>query len=590
MMNKRFILTIALAIVFTAAWGAAKDSAPSPRNTDGKPFVHPGIFYTQGDFDRMKAMVAAGKEPWKRTFEALRGNRFSNAGVWSRPRGGEIGPGQFNSTIGFDGRYAHDIALMWKLTGDEAYAMKARDFLVNNSNWTGTSWAGTGPLDNGKIFLLIEAAEMMRDYPGWKKEDQAKFGEMLRKVFYPHIMTGDIMRWGNQGLMAWHGQLAMAIFLDDRKMYDRVWNYITGLPHRPDDVPYCSGGAWRPAWPANYGEFNIERTKPSAIGQEPDWGYDDQLQYYIYPNGQSEEICRDQAHATFGLFQMVSLAEIFWNQGDDLYSMLDNRILKGIEWILRYNKSDWEPKGYTDKIEEATFENGFFYRANTRNARWTALKPSPAGRGSDGGPAAPRTAALVHYAVRQGVEKREMPWLLKTVASSLKDGGYESWGFGANWYYEYEGWGTLTKYRTAYQHGDPGSWKDGVRISGAHFVPCAIKAADCDFLPGCETPVKTVSGKRCLTAKKRGETFDYTLSVAESAEYVIEIVYRSPGSFAFTLTADGGRPLSRKLPRADKFVKSTLGRMTLEAGAPVLKLRIDSDSFAAVYAIALRRP
>ena len=108
-----------------------------------------------------------------------------------------IDQGRFNATIGIDGRRAHDIALMWKLTGEEHYAAKARDFLVQNANWTETSWGGTGPLDNGKIYLLVEAAEMIRDYPGWTKEDQKKFGDMLRSVFVPHIYAGDIMRWGS---------------------------------------------------------------------------------------------------------------------------------------------------------------------------------------------------------------------------------------------------------------------------------------------------------------------------------------------------------------------------------------------------------
>lgn len=31
-------------------------------------FVHPGITYTQGDLDRMKAMIAAKQEPYYSTF------------------------------------------------------------------------------------------------------------------------------------------------------------------------------------------------------------------------------------------------------------------------------------------------------------------------------------------------------------------------------------------------------------------------------------------------------------------------------------------------------------------------------------------
>lgn len=609
-------LAVFLLLAGLALGAAASSAPPAPkaRNSDGKVFVHPGIFYTQGDIDRMKAMIAAGREPWKRGFEALRFSPYANPNAWARPRGGEIDAGRFNATIGIDGRRAHDIALMWKLTGDTAYADKARDFLVQNSNWTGTSWAGTGPLDNGKIYLLVEAAELMRDYPGWRAEDQARFGRMLRDVFWPHICGGDVMRWGNQGLTAWHGALAIAIFLDDAKMYDRVWNNLVGLPHREDDAPYCSGGVWKPDWPANYGPFFIERTKPPAFGAEPDWGYDDQLRYYIYANGQCEESCRDQAHCMYGLFQMVALAEIFWNQGDDLYGQLDDRILTGLEWSLRYNMSDWEPKGHVDREEEATFANELFYRARTRNSRWTALTVSNHARGADGGPAAPKTAALMHYAVRKGVPAARMEWLTKCVKRQLANGGFESWGFGPNWYYEWEGWGTLTKMRTKWQAGDPGTWKDGARVSRAHAVPGAIRAVDYDYSPLNGTgargtarypgkapkplwpyrsdqvvPIGKVEGQPGLVALKKGERCDYTLAVAEKGRYRIVVYARNAGTLHVAARVDGGRRVSAHLPKKEKVSRMLLGTLELEAGAGVLRLEILDASAASLSAIVLEK-
>ena len=104
--------------------GAARPVDPrAPRNSDGKVFVHPGISYTQGDLDRMKAMVDAGVQPWKRCFDALAGSRWAGHGVKAPWRGEDLRG--FNNTIGFDGRFAHDQALMWRLTGDEGYAQRA---------------------------------------------------------------------------------------------------------------------------------------------------------------------------------------------------------------------------------------------------------------------------------------------------------------------------------------------------------------------------------------------------------------------------------------------------------------------------------
>ena len=142
-------------------------------------FIHPGITYTQGDLDRMKAMVKAKHEPYYSTFLKLKESPYSSLNTQVINRGKQIREGRFNATIGVDGRRAHDLALLWHLTGDEAYARKAVEYLNANSYYTNTSSRGTGPLDNGKIYLLIDAAELMRDYSGWKVEDQQRFKNML---------------------------------------------------------------------------------------------------------------------------------------------------------------------------------------------------------------------------------------------------------------------------------------------------------------------------------------------------------------------------------------------------------------------------
>ena len=124
----------------------------------GRQFIHPGITYTQGDLDRMKAMVKAKREPYYSTFLKLKESPYSSLDTQVANRGGQIREGRFNATIGADGRRAHDLALLWHLTDDEAYARKAVEYLNANSYYTNTSSRGTAPLDNGKIYLLVEAA------------------------------------------------------------------------------------------------------------------------------------------------------------------------------------------------------------------------------------------------------------------------------------------------------------------------------------------------------------------------------------------------------------------------------------------------
>ena len=410
-------------------------------------FVHPGIDVSQADIDRARKFVSEGREPWAGAFVALKASGYSNPDIDVSDRGTTLSTLQCNGTIGRDGRRAHDLALLYRLTDDERYATKAIEFLNANSHYADLNASGTGPLDFGKIYLLVEAAELVRSHPGWAKADKVRFAKMLRDVFWPQLKNGDPRRYGNQGLFAYRGALAIAIFLDDEKKYDRVWRYLNGMPHREDDEPFVSGPPITDL-KVDVTEFQRERRLKGREQQVADYGYDEQLRYYIYANGQCQESSRDQTHAMVGLFQYVAIAEAFWLQGDDLYSACGNRILRGLEWNLRYNFGDGEPEGYTDVESEATFANRKFYRAKHRSGRWDSLKPNPWPGPNFGGPGAPRECAYAHYKYDVKVPEKHLVWLKKAIErENAKNGGCEIWGAAPNWFYEWSGWGTLMKRR-----------------------------------------------------------------------------------------------------------------------------------------------
>ena len=67
-------------------------------------------------------------------------------------------------------------------------------------------------------------------------------------------------------------------------------------------------------------------------------GYDNgALPRYVSATGQCQETGRDQAHAQLGLGAQCEICEMAWNQGDDLWGALDNRLMKGLEYTARYN-------------------------------------------------------------------------------------------------------------------------------------------------------------------------------------------------------------------------------------------------------------
>ena len=61
------------------------------------------------------------------------------------------------------------------------------------------------------------------------------------------------------------------------------------------------------------------------------------LPRYVGESGQCQETGRDQAHAQLGLGALCDQCEMAWEQGDDLWGALDNRLMRGIEYTARYN-------------------------------------------------------------------------------------------------------------------------------------------------------------------------------------------------------------------------------------------------------------
>lgn len=67
-------------------------------------------------------------------------------------------------------------------------------------------------------------------------------------------------------------------------------------------------------------------------------GYDNgSLPHYISETGQCQETGRDQNHVQLGIGAMADICEMALTQGDDLWSALDNRLLKAFEYAAKYN-------------------------------------------------------------------------------------------------------------------------------------------------------------------------------------------------------------------------------------------------------------
>ena len=466
--------------------------------------THPGISHKMSDLERMRAMVELGEEPWASEFKHLSSLNLASCDYAIK------GDGRTEllkmRDFGSDGYAAYYNALMWFVTGDECHAEKCVEIF---NSWTNLRRVPNSfALTNGRfVWKMCEGAEIIKHtYNGWSVKDQKAFGDMLvypgwsgttvpteaiasRDVsFYWNLYQGDPTRYGNQGLFGFRSLMAMAIFLDNEVMYDRVTRYLQGLPHRSDDLPYPSGPPIaNNKMPYNDCEYIEERVSAGLGDTIEDYGYNEVIGNYIWENGQCQEAARDQVHTGVGLHILSCIAEMAWNQGDDLYGHLDNRILTGFEYFARYGvgAEQYSEYGYPDWIP--TVASGEFISKWDRSGRSLSKAINPhvvcdQERNSRGryitNPI--YEVLLGHYQDRMLLSKNECQWSLNGQKIFKSEEGIETIHAHNEAHNEVHGWGGL-KFRRV-SPGDPitGFNSDGTPIFETPVLPATIQAEHYD--------------------------------------------------------------------------------------------------------------
>ena len=462
-------------------------------------FVHPGLSHKLSDLERMRDMVNAGIEPYASTFESMRSSsraRFTYEPGTTAEELEANGGTPNNNAMRNDGVAAYYNALMWFITGDERHAEAAiRIFTL----WSGVRNIDGIPLDAGRHWRIIEAAEIIKStYDGWAPEDIQAFGDMLVFPGYSNTRVpngddlslywksfqGDPKRHGNQGLFAMRVVMAIGVFLDNEIIYDRAARYIQGAPAREDDIPYVSGPSIQGNQIGTFEHFD-EFNRNGERNTIADYGYNEVIHNYIFANGQGQESSRDQVHAVTGNAIIMTMSEMAWTQGDDIYGYLDNRPLLGMEYQLRYNLSadvtfpdqptPWDPK----------VENGQFLERLDRSGRFFSKKINPflvddlnsVTRGNTN--LQPNYEMnLAHYRDRLGLPGEDTIWLQRGLDYLVDEIGFE--GQGTPW--DFPSYGGLTFRRTS--PGDPvQGFSNGTPDFAMNTLPATIQAENFDYFP-----------------------------------------------------------------------------------------------------------
>ena len=350
-------------------------------------FVHPGGLHTQADFDRVKAQLAAGNTKVKQAYAKLTSAAYAQASVQTSPtemviRGGS-GENYMNAARGATAAYQN--ALRWKIAGTKANADAAVRIMMD---WARTT-KGIGGDSNSFLasglygYPFAQAAELMRDYEGWSREDFEEYKRWMLTVWYPKAL--DFLRrrngaWENSGKW-WHAPghywsnwslcnlltvISIGILCDDVYIYNQGMSFFkydqcgtfTEPPtlHDMQRDDFTGQAIWNEGLTDFLGNCVV-----TCVESELETGAYGCL-------GQMNESGRDGGHCALALGLAVDVAKVGWNQGDDLYAYMNHRLAAGIEYVAAQTQSveglPWTPYLY--------ITNGYAY---TDSRSWLMVEP-----------------------------------------------------------------------------------------------------------------------------------------------------------------------------------------------------------------------
>ncbi|MEI7834339.1 MAG: alginate lyase family protein [bacterium] len=304
-------------------------------------FAHPGMLNSLEDFALIAGRVEAGAQPWSMGLEKVKADVAAVWDITPRPMAEYIFthasmPGHSRDIL-TDGLAVYGSALIWAITGEEKYAEKALEILnaysstLKTISVSRTDANGFPDDQSGNILGIsyalpqfIWAAEIMRyTCREWAEAEQARFTKLLTDVVYPVASIYGV----DNNIRSWNlcTRMAVAIFTDDPGKFNIVVDAIAD--HVPD---------------------------------------------YTAPTGRCRETMRDLWHTQMSFAPLLACAEMAWQQGLDLYSLYNNRLLAGVEYHVPFiygELENWPGGDRTPAREVGKFWNMYelaYYHYHTR--------------------------------------------------------------------------------------------------------------------------------------------------------------------------------------------------------------------------------
>ncbi|MGZ3144188.1 alginate lyase family protein [Lentzea chajnantorensis] len=307
--------------------------APATTTATAAPatFTHPGVVVSRPQLDFVRAKVQAGAQPWKTAYDRMMASKYADLNRVPKPRAVVECGSYSNPNLGCtdereDAIAAYTMSLAWYITRDDRYAQKAIQLM---DAWSATIRDHTGsnaPLQTAwSASSWPKAAEIIEHVRGnWP--NSGRFATMLRDVHLPEIGNGRVDTAGNWELSMMEATLGIAVFLEDRAVYDRAVGIFRGR---------------LPAFIYLTGDGALPKTRPgSAVDTRGEiisywYGQD------TFVDGLTQETCRDFTHTAYGLAAAAHFAETARHQGQDLWGEIRERMRHA--WGLHTRYQNGEP-------------------------------------------------------------------------------------------------------------------------------------------------------------------------------------------------------------------------------------------------------
>lgn len=212
-------------------------------------FVHPGLWHTHDDLERIRVGVENNMEPWKSAYANFSTDQYSQSDVSSiqydafnvvqetyvyavsqyvmqGPKS-VICRGSCNNytTFSNDARAAYQNSLMWYITKNQSHWNRATTILdAWGTNLTSIIGVDTSLLIGLEGALLVNAAEIMRWEGGWVESGARPIGSsgFSNQLYWLLARQSIIIGQANYGMVSIKALLGFAVYLDDVTMVCRT--------------------------------------------------------------------------------------------------------------------------------------------------------------------------------------------------------------------------------------------------------------------------------------------------------------------------------------------------------------------------------